>query len=191
MRTNRLRRGFTLVELLVVIGVIAVLIALLMPALSAAREHANRVKCLATLRSMAQAAQMHAVEHRGYMPVAGAQYPREAGVRPTSDGLRDHERRKYMYHYDRGNDLWRPLPLPAALGHYMGLGATDYGNNQDAALASLLRSDEMYRRVSCPGQPREQIVPSATVTDGYSGQGPEVYMSYVFNGSALGLQICS
>ena len=53
-------RGFTLVELLVVVAIITVLVALLLPALSGAREHANRIKCLSTLRSMGQAAQMHA-----------------------------------------------------------------------------------------------------------------------------------
>jgi prepilin-type N-terminal cleavage/methylation domain-containing protein len=56
------RPAFTLVELLVVIGIIALLIALLMPALSGARDAARRAKCLATLRSMHQAAHMHTLE---------------------------------------------------------------------------------------------------------------------------------
>jgi prepilin-type processing-associated H-X9-DG protein len=56
------------VELLVVIGVIAVLIGLLMPSLSRAREAARRTKCLSNLRSLAQSLVMYANESKGWLP---------------------------------------------------------------------------------------------------------------------------
>ena len=61
------RRAFSLVELLVVLGVVAVLLAVLMPALSKARAQADRIKCAANLRSMGQALTMY-VQQTGYYP---------------------------------------------------------------------------------------------------------------------------
>jgi prepilin-type N-terminal cleavage/methylation domain-containing protein/prepilin-type processing-associated H-X9-DG protein len=62
------KRGFTLVELLVVIGIIALLLSILLPALSRAREASKATKCLSNVRQMGMAAMMYADENHGYLP---------------------------------------------------------------------------------------------------------------------------
>src|SRR3954466_6333492 len=92
MRPKRQRSriaAFTLVELLVVIGIIAIMLAILLPTLARAREAANRVACLSNLRQLAAAVIAYAGENKSHLPEAcptnstdSAYSPRATAQRP-------------------------------------------------------------------------------------------------------------
>jgi len=62
------RKAFTLVELLVVIGIIALLLSILIPALGRARDASRTLKCLSNLRQLGLAFQMYATANKNYVP---------------------------------------------------------------------------------------------------------------------------
>ncbi|HJQ81757.1 MAG TPA: DUF1559 domain-containing protein [Lacipirellulaceae bacterium] len=76
--SNRKRVAFTIVELLVVISIVGVLVALLLPAVQAARESARRTQCVNNLRQQSVAVNLYAGQHAGELPALW----RSANVRP-------------------------------------------------------------------------------------------------------------
>ena len=88
-RSVRAVRAFTLVELLVVIGIIALLIGILLPSLSAARASSVKLKCAAGMHAIGQTMQQYANDYEGWIP-------------------RDYN----IAQMDQGHLLWAELYLP-------------------------------------------------------------------------------
>src|SRR5579864_4587707 len=109
------RHGFTLVELLVVIGIIALLISILLPALSAARQQAQQVACSSNLKQIGYAELLFANEHRQHIPLCGEINGRYNMATPK--GVEDLGQRNYVYFPDGGQ--LRLQPLQSALAPYL------------------------------------------------------------------------
>jgi prepilin-type N-terminal cleavage/methylation domain-containing protein/prepilin-type processing-associated H-X9-DG protein len=125
-QSPRRRPGFTLVELLVVIGVIAVLIGILLPALNRAREHANKVKCLSNLRQLGVGFILYVSDNKGVFPAPGCRNTTYAddwvfwqtSTRNANEGVLA----RYLAptfderHYTCPSDdpLWHPTTFPEA-----------------------------------------------------------------------------
>ena len=107
-RTAGLQRpatvGFTIVELLVVIGIITVLIAILLPVLVKAREQARLTVCSSNIRQICQAMLLYANENRGVLPVVGGPIGR---FEPPTSAI--HMLDVGIYDWDRGT-LWPEIP---------------------------------------------------------------------------------
>ena len=94
---RKCREAFTLVELLVVIGIISVLIATLLPALNRARQAANLIDCQARLHTMGQALQIYTVNFKGYVPWSVVVNDKAAASWVDGNGLNPSNKEAYWY----------------------------------------------------------------------------------------------
>lgn len=174
----RFPRAFSLVELIVVIGIIALLIAMLLPATALVREKANRAKCAATLRNLGLAAQLHLNDHGGYFPCAGWQWNPIGGV-VNPKGLGDDRAIRYDYYTDE--DERRPMPVTAALA--IELGVAVHTSSRDA-LEQDLQREPIRKLFRCPSD--QQLLSGWTQRDSAGWQSPDEFSSYAFNEALLG-----
>ena len=140
------RKAFTLVELLVVIGIIAILIGILLPALNKARAQARLVQCAANMRMIGQAIAMYCADNHNYLPErAYTDAPYNVGSANHSgggmaDGLYD-----WYYLFQSGNQSVATFNPPykgvsdqfANIGRLM---ATGYLGSYDLSVADALNN---------------------------------------------------
>jgi prepilin-type processing-associated H-X9-DG protein/prepilin-type N-terminal cleavage/methylation domain-containing protein len=152
---RRAFRAFTLTELLVVIGIIAVLIGILLPVLAGARRQSNLVRCAANLKQLREATYLRGHETKGYMPLAGNLVPSpgyDTGSDPNalSRALGDNSRARYVYVIDQTTSKQRVAPFSAAIAQQ--LGVKDLDTNNYAAVDQAIRdyTRPIVQMFTCP-----------------------------------------
>jgi prepilin-type N-terminal cleavage/methylation domain-containing protein len=196
-RTLVYPHGFTLVELLVVIGIIALLIAMLLPALAKARQSANRTACAARLKNIMLAASVHQSNFRGFYPLAGFL----PGWSPT--GLGDAYSTNYDYLPPSVNSYHDIIvkDIDLALAKDMSFSTLDKNNPNAAKLAQTGSDSTGYiRNFWCPSQAssiEDFNQPNTSTTTSNSpfvyyafgsglNFGTQTYTSYIYNEAVLG-----
>lgn len=186
-------RGFTLVEILVAIGIIGVLVGLLFPAIMRSRSSAMQVQCAMRMRTLSQACSVSAGDSGGHLPLAGlVTIPDRPGPIDVSTTLGQavSNRNRFVI-VDSGSRLLAPLPVQIASG--LGVTAIPKSESLRDVNEFLLKQEKLRESFYCPTAAREQFPSSVMVAVRHGSINEEVIWhtqcDYGFNGYVFGANL--
>jgi len=169
-KTFRKRSGFTLIEMLVVIAIIAVLLSLLLPAVQKAREAAARAQCANNLKQMGLALHNYHDQYRAF-PSGGE------GTDPVAKKtvFDKHSVFTLMLPFIEADDVYGQMNLNMFYNDTLNQPATVYNDPTTGTITNVIAAQQVIPTYLCPSNPLRPASGKDSAGYGYTDYGPTVY----------------